>query len=223
MLKIMEKFLIKSKTLVILDSGHGDDTPGKRSPVWSDGSQLFEWAFNRVIVKYISDYLKLGVSYIILVPENSDISFTERKKRMEKIYKDYGETYELIYLLSVHGNAHTTEAPNGIEVFTTKGITLADPIATKIYNSLKELGWRMRNDFSDGYPDKEANFQILRDAEKVGIPGILTENGFYTNKEECKKMLDFYWQKKIAQAHYNAIFKIEGIYLNGSKMEDFFV
>ena len=28
---------------VILDNGHGKDTPGKRSPVWTDGAQLFEW------------------------------------------------------------------------------------------------------------------------------------------------------------------------------------
>lgn len=30
---------------VILDNGHGKETPGKRSPIWGDGSQLFEWEF----------------------------------------------------------------------------------------------------------------------------------------------------------------------------------
>ena len=25
---------------VLLDNGHGENTPGKRSPKWSDGSQL---------------------------------------------------------------------------------------------------------------------------------------------------------------------------------------
>jgi len=29
-----------SKTLVILDNGHGIDTPGKRSPIWSNNTQL---------------------------------------------------------------------------------------------------------------------------------------------------------------------------------------
>ena len=33
---------------ILLDNGHGYDTPGKRSPIWPDGSQLFEWEFNRV-------------------------------------------------------------------------------------------------------------------------------------------------------------------------------
>lgn len=35
---------------ILLDNGHGYDTPGKRSPIWPDGSQLFEWEFNRDIV-----------------------------------------------------------------------------------------------------------------------------------------------------------------------------
>lgn len=28
--------------LVVLDNGHGNNTPGKRSPVWDDGTQLYE-------------------------------------------------------------------------------------------------------------------------------------------------------------------------------------
>ena len=36
--------------MILLDNGHGCDTPGKRSPVWPDGRQLLEWEFNRDIV-----------------------------------------------------------------------------------------------------------------------------------------------------------------------------
>jgi N-acetylmuramoyl-L-alanine amidase len=36
--------------LIILDSGHGADTPGKRSPKWPDGSQLFGYEFNRDVI-----------------------------------------------------------------------------------------------------------------------------------------------------------------------------
>ena len=45
-----------SKT-IILDNGHGNNTPGKRSPKWEDGTQLFEYEFNRDIVKRISAML----------------------------------------------------------------------------------------------------------------------------------------------------------------------
>ena len=44
------------KPIVILDNGHGEETAGKRSPVWGDGSQLFEWEFNR-------DIGRLGTRY----------------------------------------------------------------------------------------------------------------------------------------------------------------
>lgn len=32
---------------ILIDNGHGKETPGKRSPVWPDGSQLYEYEFNR--------------------------------------------------------------------------------------------------------------------------------------------------------------------------------
>ena len=50
-----------SKFIWLLDSGHGGldpdtgkyVTPGKRSPVWNDGSQYFEGVGNRDIVRRI--------------------------------------------------------------------------------------------------------------------------------------------------------------------------
>ena len=41
---------------VLLDNGHGENTPGKRSPKWSDGSQLFEWEYAREIAKGVTNY-----------------------------------------------------------------------------------------------------------------------------------------------------------------------
>ena len=42
---------------VLLDNGHGENTPGKRSPKWSDGSQLFEWNMPEKLPKaYITNY-----------------------------------------------------------------------------------------------------------------------------------------------------------------------
>ena len=38
---------MKKKLTVILDAGHGKETPGKRSPKLKDNRQLLEWQFNR--------------------------------------------------------------------------------------------------------------------------------------------------------------------------------
>lgn len=195
-----------SKTLVILDNGHGIDTPGKRSPVWSNGTQLFEWKFNRDIVDYIIQYLQVAnISYVKLVEETQDISLKDRVDRINSIFKEYKDKYK-IYLISVHGNA-ADNAPtaNGIEVFTSIGETKSDIIAEVFYEKLKNLGWKMRPNRSNK-GGKEENFYILKNSY---CPAVLTENGFYTNEEECKKMLDYYWQKEIALAHYKAIQDIE--------------
>ncbi len=195
-----------SKTLVILDAGHGIDTPGKRSPVWSNGTQLFEWKFNRNIVDYIIGYLQVAnISYVKLIEESQDISLKERVDRINTIYKENKDKYK-VYLISIHGNA-ADNAPtaNGIEVFTSIRETKSDTIAEVFYSKLKNLGWKMRHNRSNK-GGKEENFYILKNSH---CPAVLTENGFYTNEEECKKMLEFYWQKQIALAHYKAIQDIE--------------
>ena len=195
-----------SKTLVILDAGHGIDTPGKRSPIWSNNTQLFEWKFNRDIVDSIIGYLQVAnISYVKLIEESQDISLKERVDRINTIYKENKDKYK-VYLISIHGNA-ADNAPtaNGIEVFTSIGETKSDTIAEVFYSKLKNLGWKMRPNRSNK-GGKEENFYILKNSH---CPAVLTENGFYTNEEECKKMLDYYWQKEIALAHYKAIQDIE--------------
>ena len=195
-----------SKTLVILDAGHGIDTPGKRSPIWSNNTQLFEWKFNRDIVDSIIGYLQVAnISYVKLIEESQDISLKERVDRINTICKENKDKYK-VYLISIHGNA-ADNAPtaNGIEVFTSIGETKSDTIAEVFYSKLKNLGWKMRPNRSNK-GGKEENFYILKNSH---CPAVLTENGFYTNEEECKKMLEFYWQKQIALAHYKAIQDIE--------------
>ena len=89
--------------VIILDGGHGVDCAGKRSPIWGDGSQLFEWEFNRDIVRRIAAMLKAdGVKFEILVPEDNDVSLPERCRRANVIHADCGNN---AVLFSVHGNA----------------------------------------------------------------------------------------------------------------------
>ena len=55
------------KMKIILDNGHGIDTPGKRSPIWADGSQLFEYEFNRAITSRVySALIVLGIDVVLL-------------------------------------------------------------------------------------------------------------------------------------------------------------
>ena len=76
---------------IILDNGHGNTTPGKRSPVWKDGTQLFEWEFTRDVVRRISRKLDvLSIDNTIIVPEIDDVSLSERVERTNVICNKVG-------------------------------------------------------------------------------------------------------------------------------------
>ena len=189
--------------IAILDNGHGKETPGKRSPVWPDGSQLLEWEFNRDIVRRICSLLDADAArYERLVPEDVDISLKERCRRANVIYD---RTDGKCFLISIHGNAG---GGTGWECYTTPGTTGADAISTVLCRSFeKEFGgeYRMRFDESDGDPDKEAEFYILRHTK---CPAVLTENFFMDNPVDCRLMLSEDGRQRIAEAHYWAIKKI---------------
>lgn len=187
--------------IVILDNGHGRETAGKRSPIWSDGSQLFEWEFNRDIVRRIAAMLKRdGIKYEILVPEETDVPLAERCRRANIINTDCGRA---AILFSIHGNAG---GGTGWECYTTKGKTKADEIATILCKQAeKEFstdGWKMRYDYSDGDPDKESQFYILK---HTVCPAVLSENFFMDTERDCRLMLSDAGRERIAKIHYLAI------------------
>ena len=192
------------KPIVLLDNGHGKETAEKRSPVWSDGSQLFEWEFNRDIVRRIAEKLEAdGIPYRVLVPEETDISLTERARRANEIAK---ENNGKAYVLSIHANAG---GGTGWEVYTSPGQTPSDAIATVFFEEAgREFvpdGWRMRSDYSDGDPDKEANFAILT---KTTCPAILTENFFMDTEKDCRFIMSEDGRERIANMHVAAIKRV---------------
>lgn len=182
---------MKKTTTVIVDAGHGVNTPGKRSP---DGL-LMEYAWNRDCAALLTGWLNGigGFRAFLLVPETSeeDIPLATRVTRANQIYKDRKDTDNVV-LVSIHCNAHGdgkkwTKA-KGWSIYTTKGETISDKIATAIYNAaVTKFGKaKLRADWSDKDPDYESDFYILR---KVSCPAVLIENFFMTNREDCEYLL----------------------------------
>ena len=129
-------------TVILLDNGHASTTPGKRSPIWDDGYQFFEYEFNRDVVKRIAKELdKLGIKYEIITPEvDVDVKLTTRANRVNNFCKKYGTAKCL--LISVHANAGANGTwcnARGWSVYTTKGVTKSDAIATLFYNEAESL------------------------------------------------------------------------------------
>ena len=122
-----------------------------------------------------------GINYVNLVPEHTDIPLTERVRRANEIFMSDQVRGRYCIYLSVHSNAG---GGKGYEVYTSKGETQSDLVATIFYNKFKKAfpASRMRSCLVDGDVDKEANFTVLTGTR---MPAILTEIFFMDNEDEC--------------------------------------
>lgn len=192
----------------LIDPGHGGMvngqyvTAGKRSPVWPDGRQLFEGVSNRKIVHRIAELCaQAGIKCTNLVPEEQDISLGERVRRANAI-----AAHDKCIFISVHSNAG---GGTGWEIFTTPGLTKSDAIATIVFNSARKFlpTFKMRTDFSDGDPDQESLFYVIKN---TNCPAVLTENLFMdTLNPDCAFLMSAAGTEAIAQLHFDAIKIIE--------------
>jgi len=194
-----------SNYLWIIDNGHASSTPGKRSPFFSDGTQLLEYHFNREVAqKLCADLHAEGIDYHLLVPEDhQDISLGERCRRANNL----PSTKKKI-LVSIHGNAAgdgvSWSPAHGLETFHHAGSTSGHKIAVIFQQHIKgETSLKSRG-------IKTANFYILK---YTSMPAILTENGFFTNKKECEYMRSEAGTTNIARGHLKAIKEVEQLKL----------
>ena len=193
---------------VLLDNGHGENTAGKRSPKWKDGTQLFEWEYAREIAQRVENELtKRGIDVERIVKENTDVPLRERCRRVNEICAEVGTKNCL--LVSIHCNACNGRA-RGWEIHTYLGQSKSDEYATVFWNTAKDLLagiTSMRADWSDGDPDWDSNFAILRETK---CAAVLTENLFMDNEEDCRYLLSHEGKETITQIHVQAILKILG-------------
>ena len=195
--------------LILLDNGHGGliageyQTAGKRSPIWNDGSQLFEGEFNRSIVNGIIQQLtSLKIGYVVITPELKDITLETRVNRANRVF----ETRKDCFFVSVHANAG---GGSGCEIYTSPGKTRSDEIATIFGETYQALlpDQRLRTDFSDNDLDKERRFYLLT---KTRMPAILTENFFMDNETECREFLmSPDGRQRIIDYHVKAIIDVQ--------------
>lgn len=190
---------------ILIDAGHGIDTPGKRSP---DG--LFrEYLWNRQVADLILEGLLFaGVDASLVVMETNDVTLRNRVNRVNTICNRIGASNVL--LVSVHSNAAGNGCAwmnaKGWSCYTTKGETKSDLVAECLYDAFEEefQDRKIRKDMSDGDRDWEENFYVL---QKSKCPAVLLENFFYDNQEECAWLLQEETKKRIANAAVEGIIK----------------
>ena len=190
---------------ILLDNGHGSNTPGKRSP---DG--LFrEYAYTREIaVEVASKLRKQGYDVELLVPELYDVKLIDRIHRVNVKCQSLGASKVL--LVSIHcnaaGNGKEWKNARGWEAWTSSGQTEGDKLADCLYEAAIKAfpNTPIRSDWGDGDYDKENQFTIL---SKTLCPAVLTENFFMDNKEDVDFLQSAEGKNAVVNCHVEGIKK----------------
>lgn len=207
---------------VILDNGHGYNTPGKCSPLKEDGTRYYEWKFTRQLKKRIVDLFKndKDIDTFDLVPGDDDMSLSRRANKANVFIADKGAKNTI--LISIHSNAAAGSGwttARGYSVWTTRGNNNSDKLAECIINKaekylaedeLYDAPKPVRTDKSDGDKDYEANFYIIK---RTDTACCLVENLFHNNKKDVEYLESEHGQEVLAKIIYEGTkdyFKIKG-------------
>lgn len=185
--------------LILIDNGHGINTPGKCSP----DKSLYEWKYTREIAaEVVKELNESGYRAIQLVTESNDVSLEQRCKRVN----DYCKTNKDVLLISIHVNAagsdkkwHNASGWSGWVY--TKSSVKSRMLAQLLYAQAEK--YRLQGNRS--VPKNKywtANFYILRN---TNCPAVLTENLFQDNKEDVQYLLSEEGRRNIVQLHVDAI------------------
>lgn len=192
--------------VVILDNGHGVNTPGKCSP----DKTLLEYKWAREIVdRLMVEFAKQGIRSVKLVPEDKDISLRERVRRANQLYKDNNKQ---AILISVHCNAAGADGKwhnaSGWSVFVAQNASSnSKRLARNLYEQAEKRGLKGNR----AVPKEKYWVQSLAMCRDTNCPAVLTENMFQDNKEDVTLLLSEEGKKKIIETHVQGVLN----YLNG--------
>ncbi len=170
---------------IVLDAGHGPDTPGKRSP---DGS-LREYEFNSAVADLAQEKLLqyADVEVMFTHDDNRDVPLSERTSKAN----DWGADAFISIHANAFGNGEWNDV-NGIETFTytnasEESVRLAEFVHEELINTTGRSDRGL----------KTANFHVLRHTR---MPAILVECGFMTNREEAELLKSSSYREQCATA-----------------------
>lgn len=167
---------------IMIDAGHGPDTPGKRSP---DG-RIREFHFTSAVAEEVKQRLIMDGHMVFFSHQSDqDVPLYERTLLANRLNADL--------FISIHANAmgHTFNDANGIETFTyTHPQKVSQQLAAAVQQSLILVTGRKNRGV------KQADFAVLRDTQ---MPAILVECGFMTHKIEVELLKSLAYRKRCAQ------------------------
>ena len=190
--------------LIAVDAGHGMNTAGKRTPVFSDGTFMRENEFNRATANYLVKALNRNDFKTILTA--SDILDTPLQNRVQKANDAKADAF-----ICIHANAYgdNWNDANGIESWIYEKSNQNNIyFAEDIQKGLLEFTKR-----KDRGIKKSSDLYVLR---TTNMMAVLVECGFLTNLEEATLLRSEDYRRKCAEGickgiceYYNMPYKSE--------------
>ena len=192
------------KRLVIIDNGHGADTPGKCSP---DGRHReFRWC--RDAAQRLAESLRsIDLDSKLLVPEENDIPLRERCRRAAALSSGRDAI-----LISIHNNASGRDGAwhtaSGWSVFVSPNASAASRrLASVLHRHAAAAGLSgNRRTPICGY--WTANLALCRDTP---CPAVLTENMFQDNAADLAFLTSEHGTATLVGVHFTAIKEYFGL------------
>lgn len=193
----------KQDFTLILDNGHGSNTPGKCSP----DRTLREYAWARTMTALIAQKARArGIRTEIIVPETTDVPLATRSARANAIARKHG--LKKCLFISVHINAAGADGRWHDATGFTAWVAQNASRNSKTFARLVTAEMKARGLGGNRAPNPlgyhTANFAVIRRAD---CPAVLTENLFQDNRTEVRYLLSPQGQDTIAEAHVAAIEK----------------
>ena len=169
---------------IMLDAGHGYNTPGKRSP---DGMREYE--FNRAVANYAKQLLVnyKNVTVYFSHSDQEDVSLQQRTNKANRLNVDI--------FVSIHANAYGSGGWNdvgGIETYVYPSRPpLAYQLAQKVQRNL------VLSTGLDNRGVRTADFHVLRETK---MDAVLAECGFMTNRDEINLLRSETYRRTVAEA-----------------------
>lgn len=187
--------------IILLDAGHGESTPGKRSP---DG-RLREYKYCREIANEVKNrLLNKNIETQLIVTDDTDTPLKQRCSIVNQYCEKYGKNN--VILVSIHCNAAGIGADwmnaRGWSVFISPNASdKSKSLATCLAKSAERINLKIRRETND----RDYWVSNLYICKNTNCPAVLTENLFQDNKEDVEFLLSEEGREHIVSTHVEGI------------------
>lgn len=191
--------------VVLIDNGHGIETPGKRSP----DSKLIEGVWAREIASLIVRSLcSMEIDARLLTPETNDIGLSMRVERANALCRKIGA--DNVMVVSVHvnaaGNIGWKTARGFLSFVAPNAGNGSKRLARLLYEAAEARGLKGNR----CVPPEKYMVKSLAICRDTKCAAVLTENLFMDNVNDCAYLLTDKGKETIVDAHVKAIKKYLG-------------